>query len=427
MNTINEFAYYSDIVIAWVTFYITFLWEHFRDFAFVIKIAVLSLTLSGILVLGFFVRLLENAHKENRWKKAMDRLEEKWGEAISYILSDEAKTNMSRKEILDKFELSPDDDNREQLKSFKEKFCFCRILYQHRISAEAALGRQRNLQTVLDIFGLKDFLENVINKSKLKHQVEALHMMRAFKVSINSWLINQMMESKRRRVKRLAMYASIMSNSNTDLEYFETKFFDQNCCTYDEMQLGFVLSRRLSVNRPIPNLTHWIYLNTKSQTQCIFVRLMRQFDQAEYCADLVPLFRETNNRRLIEEISRTWGYLHYTDCEQELSELLVSQPDTTKIVIMHALSRLGTGNATDVFIDHYTSSGSQLVRLEALRCLWNYGDEGKAKVKELEQSAPAVDAPLFAFFHNDITREDLELPEDDIYQPLYGDNLYSVG
>lgn len=424
MNTINIIAYYWDLITANISFFVTYLYDRFREFAFVVQFASVALTISCLLMLSCLLRLLWKSWKTKRLKKIASRIEDRYGEAVEYILSEEADPRMSREEILERIDLK--DDKKRPLKNKKEKMLFARMVYGKRISENAALGRQKNLHILLGIFGIREFLEEVVNKGATHYKAEALMMLRAFKIPVNQWIANQMMTSKRNRVRRLAMYASIMSNSNTDLQYFESEFFDENCCIYDEIQLGYVLQRRRNAKRQIPNLAHWAYIQKNPATQCVFIRLMRQFNQKEYCSELEELFQHNSDTELIEEISRTWGYLQYEAGEPLMNDMLLTQSDETKVTIMHALSRIGNDASIDSLVDVYKHSGNQHVRFEALRSLYNCGTTGLAKFTELEMTASPSDRSLFEFFHNPLTKKHIELSDTDEYESLYGDNIYSV-
>lgn len=427
MDNIGYFSYWYNLVMTYLLYGFTWLSDNFREFADVIKVAAISLTASLAVILFSMIRVAYNSWKERKYKKVVDRLDKRYGEGIKYILSSECPNNMSRDQVLEALDLHDSDiDRKKLLKDWRERMAMSQIIYKYRISEEAALNRRRNLSILLGVFGIKEFLEEVIVKDKIHHKTDALHMLRAFKVPTNQWIANQLMNSRRKRVQRLAMYASIMSSTNADLEYFESDFFDANRCIYDEIQLGYVLHRRQSMKRKIPNLAHWAHMHNTPETQCVFVRLMRQFNQKEYCADLEPLFNHNSPSELIEEIARTWGYLKYVDGEAAMSDMLLTQPDDGKVSIMHALTRLGTGNSMSALLDGYRNSGNQHVKFEALRCIYWYGQAGREKFMELKESALPADKPLFEFFENKLTIPDLPLEKDDVYRSEYGDNLYSV-
>lgn len=176
----------------------------------------------------------------------------------------------------------------------------------------------------------------------------------------------------------------------------------------------------------MPNLAQLAANQTNPSTQAVFVRLMRQFEQNEYCGDLEDLFNASNDKELTQEICRTWGFLKYLPSEEMMQDIILTQPDDTKVAIMHALARLKTGKSLNVFVDGYKNSGDQKVRYESLRCLYNYGQAGYLKFKELELKAPENDKRIFDFFNNPLTREDTRLSKDDIYESQGGENLYSV-
>ena len=153
------------------------------------------------------------------------------------------------------------------------------------------------------------------------------------------------------------------------------------------------------------------------RTQCMFVRLMRRFNLVEYCGELKDLFKESKKKKLIEEISRTWGYLHYVDCEPMLIDTLMSQPDDTKVAIMHAMTRLGTGKSMNALLDGFHNTTNPHVRYEAIRCIYNYGKMGRAMFYKLEKEATEADQKYFAFFNNPITLEKIRLDKEQAYHP----------
>lgn len=427
MDTINTLSYYFNIVGTWISYYLGYVIDEFRDFSLVIKIAAIGVTFCVLLIIWTIMRLTWQWFTQRQMKKVYRRLEERYGEGVNVVLSPEGKANMTRKEVLDELGLSENDvAGRSPLKDNREKLCMSRLIYRAEISENAAVDRTKNLHVMIRLFRIQEYLEYVINKEPMRLKTEALHMLRAFKLPINSWIANQLINSKRARVHRLTMFASIMTGSNLDLQYFESNFFDENCCIYDEIQLGYVLQRRKSARRKIPNLAILALKQSNPSTQCVFIRLMRHFNQKEFCSELDELFQHNSDSALIEEISRTWGYLGYQEGEEIMNEVLLTQSDNTKIAIMHSLARLGTGKSLGSFVDVYRNTGDPKVRYEALRCMWNYGTEGRDKVHELELSATASDRKLFEFFHNDITWEELPLSKSDIYHQEYGENIYSV-
>ncbi|MCH5224761.1 MAG: hypothetical protein J1D77_02135 [Muribaculaceae bacterium] len=427
MNTINELAYWHNLIITYFIIGISWLFEHFRDYAWIVRVAAISLTVSGSLIVISLFRIFNRSLKRRKRIKVENNLRKRYGEAIEYILSPESDHNMGRDQMLEKLDIPPsEDDPKRLLKDWRERMAMARIIYRTRISEDARINDSRNVQVLLNIFGITEFLEEVVLKDKQHLKVEALLMLRAFKVSTNQWISNQLMNSKRHRVKRMAMYSSIMTHTNTDLQYFESEFFANNFCMYDEIQLGFVLQKRLSAKRKIPNLAHWATMHEDPKAQEMFIRMMRQFNQKEYCYELEELFNHSSEGALIEEIARTWGYLGYTEGEQLMSEMLLTQADDSKVAIMHALTRLNTGNSLPALVDGYRNSGSPHVKFEALRCIYLYGQQGRAKFEELRAKATDKDKFYFEFFDNELTLKEIPLEKTARYHSRYGDNLFSV-
>lgn len=427
MYNIGVLEYYFQLIVTWISQNVMYLYNEFMEFSVIIKIAAISVTASIILIILTFGRIIWRGWKDFKWKRIEKRLDKRYGEGIRYVLSPEASPRMTHREVRDALDMDDGYDGHKDIpKKYKEKLALSRLIYRCRISDQASLGRRKNLHIILDIFELQSFLEDVVNRGRMSLKAEALNMIRAFKLPINQWVSNQFRNAKRVRVKRLAMYASIMTGSNTDMEYFETEFFDRNCCIYDEIQLGYVLQRRIAMNRKIPNLAALANEHRTPSTQAVFVRLMHQFQQSENCSELEDLFAHTQNKKLRQEICRTWGYLHYTESEEMLHDVILSQSDEVKISIMHALTRMNTGKSLDVLTDGYKNNSDQLVKYEALRCLYSYGRAGRARFMELKAVAPEADKRLFEFFENEVTRNETMLNQDDLYDTHGQENLYSV-
>jgi hypothetical protein len=84
---------------------------------------------------------------------------------------------------------------------------------------------------------------------------------------------------------------------------------------------------------------------------------------------------------------------------------------------MHALTRFATGKSLSALLEGYYNTTNPHVRFEALRCIYNYGEEGRAKFYELEKDALETDLKFFEFFHNSITLEKISLDEEQAYHP----------
>lgn len=429
MDTIGLITYYLNVIWTYISYQVTYLYDQFREFAFIIKVATISVTVCGLLIVYMLFRLVRKTFRRRRRAKRMKKLDKRYGDGIRYVMSAESPQVMTRDEVIEALGLS-DSENKNYpnlIKKPKEKIAFCRLVYQARISDESELDRTKNIQTLLTLFDLHHFLETIVNRGAMDKKVEAMTMLNAFKLTVNLWIANRMIGSKRTRARRVATYASIMTNANNDLEYFESEYFDNNCCIYDEIQLGYILQRRRSIKRQIPNMAHWAHIHKNPEAQCIFIRMMRQFNQKEYCVDLEELFQHQADKAVIEEISRTWGFLRYTEGEEMMRDMMLTQPDDTKVTIMHALARINSGQSISAIEDSYLHSGSQRVRFEALRSLYNSGTLGRAKFEELRlRASNDADKRLFEFFNNPLTAEDVKLPKTDLYEQAYGDNLYSV-
>ena len=419
MNTISVFTYYFRMITTYVTYYVTYYGDIFSEYPYEVQTAVWVMQWAFIMIVILTILLERNGRLRRRYERRQERLEKRFGEAIDHIFDINDEHQMTRDEITSRFHLSEKAMQKHGLlKDDYDRRLLCRMIYDRLIHDDVAgPSRTKNLHLLLDIFSLPTVLEGEVSLGNMRNKMTAMTMVRAFKLYVSPWVINKLMNSKQTRVRRMALYLSVMSSSDSELEYFETDFFDKNSCIYDEIELGYTLHRRRAAGLKLPNLAHWAHIQKNDSTKCMFVRLMRRFDQREYCHQLKDLFMESKHKKLIEEISRTWGYLHFTEAEQLLVDTMLTQPDDTKVAIMHAVTRLASGKSLGLLLDGYENTTNPHVRFEALRCMWSYGEEGRALLDRLEREATGPDKKFFTFFHNPITLNKIPLDKEQAYHP----------
>ena len=417
MNTVSVIQYYFHLFLAYASYYLTYGFNMFKGYPLEVQVAVLVTELSVILITVMLVALLIKVWQNRIKRRLLRRIEARYVKGMDYLFSGEALKRMSKEEIAEAFDIDSKDIGKPLLKNRREKAAFLAAFYIKFVKLRNDLTNKDNIRTALYIFGIPEYLEREASLGTTEQKVFAMNIVRTLKLPISPWVINKQLNSKYLRVQRVSMYANIALSSDSDLDYFETDFFDKHCCIKDEIELAYSLQRRRKAGLKLPNLARWANMQKSEQAQCLFVRLMRRFDQQEYCEQLRPLFSQTRKKKLIEEISRTWGYLHYVDGEELLIETLLTQPDDTKVAIMHALTRFATGKGIGALLEGYHNTTNPHVRFEALRCLYNYGEEGRKLFRELEQEATEADKRFFGFFNNPITLEKIRLDKEQAYHP----------
>lgn len=402
---------------AYGTYYLLNLYNAFSDYPFAVRISAILGFIWIIMIIVVICEIGRQSLLKKRRKDSRNNIYEKYGEGVKRILWDsDISDNLSQNDIINILGLDQRQViGKRLLNNYLEKQVFCRIVYDLIIHDHMREGRNKNLHQLMDLFVIQKFLEDDVNYGNNWNKVSAISMLRTFKLYISPWVINKLLENKSKRIHRLAMYSTVRSGSGTDLDVFETDFYEKNNCIYDEIMIGYELQRRKKNGMQLPNLALWTTRFNSPEIKCMLVRMMRRFEQREFCSQLFPLFNETHHKKLVEEICRTWGYLQYKDSENAMAEAFSLQGDDTKVAIMHAIARLRSGKNMKMFTYSYENSSNPHVRFEALRCLYNYGSEGRQKLKELEQNAEEKDKKFFAFFHNPITLQKIPLDELQIY------------
>lgn len=417
MNSVPIIQYFYNLFLAYSTYYMKYGLNKFQGYPLEVKVAVVVSELILILILVLMVSVFCVWARDKRHRGVLRRIRMKYGEGIDYLLTGDAPEHLSREAIAEVFGIDRKEIGKPLLKNRREKAAFAEFFYMRFITLHSGHIKKENLRTALSLFGIPDFLEREVNIRSMKSKVNAMNFVRIFKLPISPWVLNSLLNSEYLRVQRTAMYTQIALSSDSDLDYFETDFFDKHCCIKDEIELAYSLQRRRKAGLKLPNLARWANMQKNERAQCLFVRLMRRFDEVEYCEQLRPLFSQTRKKKLIEEISRTWGYLHFVDGEDLLIETLLTQPDDTKVAIMHALTRFGTGKGIGALLDGFRNTANPHVRFEALRCLYNYGEEGRTLFHRLEQEATEEDRRFFEFYKNPITLAKIRLDREQAYHP----------
>jgi len=308
MDTISALTYYIKLFWAYGTYYMLYIVNVFRDYPVEVKIAAIATALWGVAILTLSFEMFRQSLRKKRKRKTQKTLRSRFLKGLEYMfLSDEASPNMTREEIMKVLNIDTGIAKNNLLRNKLEKQVFCRMIYDILISGYVRSGRRSNLYRTLDIFGIPKFLEDDVNYGTLWNKVSAINMIRTYRLPISPWVINKLMDAKRIRIRRLAMYSAVRSSSENDLEAFETEFFENNCCIYDEIVIGYELQRRKKDGMRLPNFASWSHRFKSPEIKCMFTRMMRRFEQKEACGQLRDLFVETHHKKLVEEICRTWG------------------------------------------------------------------------------------------------------------------------
>lgn len=415
-DSISRLSYWLYSVIAWITHWMANLKGIYASYSTEIQIAICIIIGSVVLIVTLVLVMLQRSYKEWQEKKSMNKIKDNLEDVVKAIIWEDGAPDLTMDEITILVK-GHAPDVQKLLKTKRDKRLFCRMVYDYLITDKGELCNINNLHKLLELFDMKRFLELEMDHGKIKRKVYSMNMMNIFRLNINPWLINTILQSKSPQVCRQAMYSSAMSGVESNLDYFESEFFDKNSCTKDEIELGYALQRRKEAGLDLPNLARLAHFHKNTKTQCIFVRLMNRFKQKNYCHQLEDLFVNSRNKALTSEIATTWGFLDYKAGEPLLIEALPTQSDKTKIALMQALARLKTGHAIDVLAEGFTNTVNPELRLEALRCLYNYGEEGHKRFIQLEERRTEKDKAYFEFFHKDITQKQVHLAKNLNYTP----------
>ena len=301
MSTISVIQYYFHLFMAYGAYYLTYGFNMFRGYPLEVQVAVVVTELSAVLIAIMLIALVVLQWKNRVRKRLFQRIKDRYGKGMSYLLSGEALRRMSREDIAEVFDIESKDIGKPLLKNRREKMVFLAIFYMKFVKLRNDQTNKDNIRNALYLFAIPEYLEHEASLGSTEQKVFAVNVVRTLKLPLSPWVINKLLNSKYLRVQRVAMYANIALSSDSDLDYFETDFFDNHCCIKDEIELAYTLQRRRKAGLKLPNLARWANMQKSEQAQCLFVRLMRRFDQHEYCEQLRPLFSQTRKKKLIEE------------------------------------------------------------------------------------------------------------------------------
>lgn len=410
-DQISYFSYWISVHVAWVLHWILVLRAEYFGQPLVIKVAIIVIIGSVLSILLLVAMMLCRMLREWRQRRNLQRVRNKYGAKIDHVMSDPdvVSQNLGIDDILEIFGIKKGRKEKESLQnarnligSKRDKRLFCQLVYERLLADTGELCSLNNIRKMLEVLGLYRFLEQELDHGNWRTKVRSLNMMSVFRLKVDAWLTNALLLSKSQVVRRLAVHASIMSDGDANLKYFESDNFDRLCCIKDEIELGYSLQRRRVFGQQLPDLARLALLHDGEDAQCIFVKLMRYFGQSEHCCQLVDLFRESKDHRLAMEIACTWGYLKYTDGEPLLQEALLTRSDDVQVSFMQALTRMDTGRSVDALAAVFGSAASCVISYEALRCLYNYGRAGRRKFEELKAAAKdTAKEVLFAPFEKE--------------------------
>ncbi len=352
------FAYIEKLLL----YYVLFLSNLYWGYPFVIRVAVW--VVMGVIVftiLGFvgMFHLFMRRHIERKTYREMHLL---YADAVDEILLSER--DMSQREISER--LGTDANS---LRTRSQKRWFARMVRDSAINITLSRRNQTNLQRLLELFGMRFFLEGEINKGRDYNKSRALRAMRIFDMPVSPFVITRLIRSRQQNIRRLANFSMIWTSASDQFGFFESHDFDDNFCQFDEIEFMHVLARLKRTGAAMPHLIDWVENDKIRRSKIMFVKAMQKYGDPEDAPRLVPYFKGTDDPKMKQAIVKAWGALGYTEAIPLMKRDYSHLPDNVRQSILEAMIQMSAPNEESFFLSVRSHSLNQELQLTADRYL----------------------------------------------------------
>lgn len=125
MYTTSWLTYCFNLLMAYGTYYVAYFINIFQGYPIEVRIAAFNTTASFIGIIIIRLLLLKKRNSRRLDRKTREKLKERFGKGLEYIISEEASPNMSRREVMHAMGIEKDiAEKKAILKTKREKWIF---------------------------------------------------------------------------------------------------------------------------------------------------------------------------------------------------------------------------------------------------------------------------------------------------------------
>ncbi|MBQ0073084.1 MAG: HEAT repeat domain-containing protein [Prevotella sp.] len=230
-----------------------------------------------------------------------------------------------------------------------------------------------NMQTLAETLGVCGHFEQMLLLRK--DVFKTLQMMLMLQLRVNEGRLANYVNHSNPQIRMMARLNYIVCSSNEPYRYL-VEDLNEEQSLYRPMILNYVFGWMKYQDKHMPNFLILSEQVTNEESAAYLVHEVAYWgkeDEKENVKNYFLADRMKIRSAAIEVVAT----LQDRSAEDLLVQSYYHQPEDIRIEVLKALMAIGSGRQTEFFKKAYEISSSRETRETALRCLYNYGNDGR--------------------------------------------------
>jgi len=371
-----------------IEYYLYYFYYTFLGFPFIIRVAVIAITIFFPFYLFIFYRFAKARNEFKKKKKLQRILQNKYGDKIKRIIT-------SQKIYLLEEIAGEMNCNVKKLSGRKKRLLTNKILA---LRNQEDYINQINYQNVIAYFNLQSYWERKLKYGTMASRQRALRKLDDFNIEIPGAVIASLTNNKNKFLRKRARSYYMHLSKNSPYKFFDENF-DTTFNEWDKIEIHRILSKKSEEG--LPNLTQWIKNSKNSEFKCFLVDEIKHMKQKESCYYLLEIL-DTQDIKLRKHCIDTLGELKCHMAEKRLIESYQQQPVIIQRSIVKTIQKLNSGEALSFLEEAYFDAHDDESKIIILYAIYNYGDAGRKLFEAIEKDAEGFSKLIFQHVGNSL-------------------------
>lgn len=377
---LSGLQYYSYYLSTWATAY--------TNYPFVVKVSVSILMLCAFSIGFLTFSLLRDKYLDQKHEHFYKKIKKKYYDKIYEVANE--KENLKIEDVTNRIDLSPEE--KKKLKGWK--MIYIGKLFIEVKSAIYNSYNYHNIQMLVRVFGLQEFIENTLTFGSKAYRVQAMRMSQFLMVNVPESILVRLLDLRANTLhKEVRMYYLWLSDYSP-FRFFTDKNINYEYRPWDALEIHHLLKARKNAHKEMPSLLPIVSLCNDKQLKACLIREVAYWGTNDEVIKMTKYItgKETFYR---EAAIQCMGNAKCLKAEKILEDAYPQQSEELKVMTITALQQIHSGQAIPFLSKAYSDSTVTSTKFAILMCLWKYSDDSREVFYCLEKTAEGDDILIF--------------------------------
>lgn len=363
-------------------FYIYSLRSFMQEYSWQVRLSFAIILMCCVTMLILLCLFSYQIRKRKNHQRDYDHCYNTYSEHFIEIL--EEPTRLSEQQII---EMCDEDENGF---SYYDGLLYAEVITHIRMMMNETLYFP-NLQLLCEVTGALSAIEQRLKKRK--DVLSVLQMVNTLPLNINEGLLAVYTAHPNKKISTLARVAYCMCSQTEPYQYLLHDMNKPQSSWY-RITIHRIMGWKMEQKYPMPPLLMLAQTSENPQMAAFLTEEISYWGTDEEKRQLVSFFTDPRLQCRIAAI-RSLTRLRFEDTEEKIMASYESQPQLVRREMLKAIASFHSGRYVEFFVNVYLNTPSHESRRVALKCLYNYNEEGRRRFEELARLADDKNSILF--------------------------------